>query len=496
MTPSIATSTLPVSPVEARDVRVAARARGLEMSMFLICLRIARDEPAPGRPPTRAAVDDDLADLTRIRLLLAELGEVRLDGDSPAARAVAAEARELLAQIPEDHHDEARALGAILDGHLASLEMNRGNLHEAAARLNREVELASGSAELRAARADCAGQLALLEAFRGDLRRAMQHVACVLELVAEGATSGLAQAYLARAWVHLERGETAPARQIIDRLPRAVRGRRDPWFATAQLLAEARLNTAEGRPDAALRLLAPAARATSDRGDRRWLAGLLAIASAEAFIAAGEPHQALALVTPLPPGAGADPGVLAASARRDIGDSRGARAALATVAADLNVAPLGVQLQAWVLEARLADADDHHDRAHLLVDRALRAASAEGLRRPLAKERAWLRTFIERDPSLKRDHRVFLESLVPARGDESTLRREQPGSGGSLFEPLTGRELEVLELLAQMYATDEIAGELHLSVNTVKTHIKGLFRKLGVNRRTAAVRRGRELCLC
>ena len=76
------------------------------------------------------------------------------------------------------------------------------------------------------------------------------------------------------------------------------------------------------------------------------------------------------------------------------------------------------------------------------------------------------------------------------------MRREQPGSGGSLLEPLTGRELEVLELLGQMYATDEIADELHLSVNTVKTHIKGLFRKLGVNRRTAAVRRGRELCLC
>lgn len=164
MTPYIATSTLPVSPVAARDVKVAARAQGLEMSMFLICLRMARDEPVPGRPPTRPVAETGLADLIRIRLLLAELAEVRLDGDSPAARAVAAEARELLAQIPEDHVDEARALGAILDGHLASLEMNRGNLHEAATRLNREVELASGSAELRAARADCAGQLALLEA--------------------------------------------------------------------------------------------------------------------------------------------------------------------------------------------------------------------------------------------------------------------------------------------------------------------------------------------
>ena len=65
-----------------------------------------------------------------------------------------------------------------------------------------------------------------------------------------------------------------------------------------------------------------------------------------------------------------------------------------------------------------------------------------------------------------------------------------------MIECLTQREAEVLDLLADMYSTDEIAAELFLSVNTVKTHIKGVFRKLDVNRRNAAVRRGRELGLC
>ena len=70
------------------------------------------------------------------------------------------------------------------------------------------------------------------------------------------------------------------------------------------------------------------------------------------------------------------------------------------------------------------------------------------------------------------------------------------GSPERLIETLTQRETQVLALLAEMYSTEEIADELFLSVNTVKTHIKGVFRKLDVNRRNAAVRRGRELGLC
>ena len=61
---------------------------------------------------------------------------------------------------------------------------------------------------------------------------------------------------------------------------------------------------------------------------------------------------------------------------------------------------------------------------------------------------------------------------------------------------LTERESQVLELLAQMYSTEEIAAVLVVSTNTVKTHLKGIFSKLGVNRRVDAVRRGRALGLC
>jgi DNA-binding NarL/FixJ family response regulator len=58
---------------------------------------------------------------------------------------------------------------------------------------------------------------------------------------------------------------------------------------------------------------------------------------------------------------------------------------------------------------------------------------------------------------------------------------------------VSGRELEVLVLLAAGRSNKEIARRLALSPNTVKTHVTKLFAKLGVRRRTEAIRRAREL---
>lgn len=57
------------------------------------------------------------------------------------------------------------------------------------------------------------------------------------------------------------------------------------------------------------------------------------------------------------------------------------------------------------------------------------------------------------------------------------------------------REYEVLELIAQGLSNQEIAGKLFVSPNTVKTHSSNLFMKLGVRRRTEAIRRAKELGL-
>jgi LuxR family maltose regulon positive regulatory protein len=65
----------------------------------------------------------------------------------------------------------------------------------------------------------------------------------------------------------------------------------------------------------------------------------------------------------------------------------------------------------------------------------------------------------------------------------------------SLEEPLTDRELDVLRLLAAGQSTPEIARTLYVEVNTVRTHVKHLYAKLGAHSRDQAVWRAQALTL-
>ncbi len=64
-----------------------------------------------------------------------------------------------------------------------------------------------------------------------------------------------------------------------------------------------------------------------------------------------------------------------------------------------------------------------------------------------------------------------------------------------LIEPLSERELEVLKLLGTELNGPEIARGLMVSLNTMRTHTKNIYSKLGVNNRRAAARRAEELNL-
>ena len=65
----------------------------------------------------------------------------------------------------------------------------------------------------------------------------------------------------------------------------------------------------------------------------------------------------------------------------------------------------------------------------------------------------------------------------------------------ALIEPLSERELEILRLLHTDLDGPELARELTVSLNTIRTHTKNIYSKLGVNSRRAAVRRAAELGL-
>jgi LuxR family maltose regulon positive regulatory protein len=82
---------------------------------------------------------------------------------------------------------------------------------------------------------------------------------------------------------------------------------------------------------------------------------------------------------------------------------------------------------------------------------------------------------------------------APGADERAALPGPREEDGHPPVEQLSPREFDVLKRLAQMMTTDEIAADLYLSVNTVKTHLKGIYRKLAVTRRSAAVRRAREL---
>jgi predicted ATPase/DNA-binding CsgD family transcriptional regulator len=78
---------------------------------------------------------------------------------------------------------------------------------------------------------------------------------------------------------------------------------------------------------------------------------------------------------------------------------------------------------------------------------------------------------------------------------QETSSPQTPQVEQTLVEPLTGRELEILRLLAQGLTNEEIANELVVAVGTIKAHNHSIFGKLDVNNRTSAVSRARQLQL-
>jgi ATP/maltotriose-dependent transcriptional regulator MalT len=92
------------------------------------------------------------------------------------------------------------------------------------------------------------------------------------------------------------------------------------------------------------------------------------------------------------------------------------------------------------------------------------------------------------------------ESSVAANtvdGHEENGRDSFDGANGSiaLTEPLSKRELEVLQLIAAGRSNEEIAAELFIAVSTVKTHLINIYGKLEVKRRTQAIAKARQLKL-
>ena len=150
----------------------------------------------------------------------------------------------------------------------------------------------------------------------------------------------------------------------------------------------------------------------------------------------------------------------------------------------------GAVIEILVLQALAYQAHGDIPTAVVRLGRALTPAEPE----------SYLRIFVDEGPPMASllqnaaKHglaRNYVGQLLTVIG--SAEDKTPPNQG--LIEPLSERELDVLRLLGSDLDGPGIARELTVSLNTVRTHTKNIYHKLGVNNRRAAVRRAVELAL-
>jgi LuxR family maltose regulon positive regulatory protein len=120
----------------------------------------------------------------------------------------------------------------------------------------------------------------------------------------------------------------------------------------------------------------------------------------------------------------------------------------------------------------------------------------------LAEPRGFIRIFVDEGPPMARllyeglNHGIeedYIRELLAAFPVVDPGEVDPRGKDGELIEPLSEREIEVLQLIADGLTSREIAARLYLSPNTVKVHSRNINSKLGVNNRVKAVTKARTL---
>jgi LuxR family maltose regulon positive regulatory protein len=407
----------------------------------------------------------------------------RRSGDHAAAAGAAARAEELLADIPAAQlarHPGVRI--EVLTGR-GMAELWAGDFGHAAGTFRAASKAAGPDSRLE--RVDCLGNLALAEALQGHLTRA----GGLADEARTGQSAGPA-APLALAFVHLDRGEFQQARTQLKVAEEALRLRPDPLTDALARSVAVRYALAEGHARPARGMLARARAAGPVPG---WLDHQMVLLESSACAAEGAIQAAVAAAEGAAPQSDLDAAVTLAQTWLAAGNPDAARRALAAVRAGADEAPDYARVEAWLLDARLSYRGDDRAQGYRSLEQALRLASAEQLRLPFILGRAWIRPVLRQDPRLAREYQSLLKPTVIGPGQALP---PPPGDAAPLIvEQLSQREREVIKHVSAMMSTAEIAAEMYISVNTVKTHLKSIYRKLSADHRRDAVRRARQLHL-
>jgi LuxR family maltose regulon positive regulatory protein len=440
---------------------------------------------------TLPQLEADIRPGAQVVLHLASTLVGRISGDAAALVNQTAKALELL-------RGDAVTLPAVEEYTALALSNQGMGLLWAGAEREAEASLTQALAAvdetgLELPRINVLGHLGLCAASAGRLREAHDHGAAAVSLADARGWNTLEQvstAYLTLALVSLHRSDPLEAERMLQLGLAAQPTGADRLPVTALLVTRIRVLTMRQRLGPARHALDElkqfvAAWQLPDLLDR-WLG----VAEAELALAEGDTSSAV-------------PQFVLRDDETAIGDQERACLGRAIIvdgnpqAAEKLVAPLrdlaidrGAQVEGWLVTAVAADLGREDPRARAAVQRAIALAEPEGFRRPF--------TLFDRERMSRLLTRAV--SLDPARSNFANqiladLSEESGRPDAALTEPLTDRELIVLEHLPAMSSNAEIADEMYVSVNTVKAHLKSLYRKLEVTSRRGAVHRARELNL-
>ncbi|MGI5452050.1 LuxR C-terminal-related transcriptional regulator [Streptomyces sp. CA-249302] len=430
----------------------------------------------------RLATDADRPAAARLSCVLLEALAARLSGSPEEAERAAEAAERLQQEVPAHLLDRHPELPALLLTHLGSARLWAGRFEHARTALSTVVGC-TRAASTALAREESLGHLALIDYLNGWPGRA-EHKALAALTETErfglpaGSGSGIERLVLAA--VAVDRNELAQAQSFLDEA--ADCAIRDPVTAVGRSLASARLLLARGDAKAALAAADPDVRAEMDSP---WAEDHVALVASTAHLAEGRPEAAAEVLRRV---SGDQPAGAVGAARVQL--AAGNRAAAVRLLDEVRAAGRtgpAVTVRAALVRAQAAEDAGDPVAARRLVAQALVEARRERLRRPFLEATPWIRHLLA-VPHLQQLAAGWLTSGPPP---VPVVDRTAP----LVVEELSEREHEVLERLSRMMSTQEIAADLFLSVNTVKTHLKSVYRKLAVNRRTDAVRRARELHL-
>jgi LuxR family transcriptional regulator, maltose regulon positive regulatory protein len=462
------------------------------------------------RSAEMVVVDEDAFHRVPSAICLYRAGQALLSGD-PAGTIRHARAALDRAGPDDDHLSRGPAAGLLGLAYWGTGDLDAGYrwYAEAAAHLERAGHL-SDVAGCTIALAD----IRLAQGRLGEARRTLERALCLVTPEKGPPLRGAADMHVGIAGVLIERGELDAARGHLATSRELGEHAGLPQTPYRSRVAMARLAEAEGDVDGALALLEDAER----RYAADYFPEVRPVPALRARLLARHGRWSDALAWAAEQGLSADDDL---AYLREFGHLTLARALVARFTADGDDRSIA---EARRLLDRLLSAAEQGGRTGNVLDVLVVLALAESARGQTAALAALRRALALAEPGGY--VRIFLDEGAPvidlleaaaASGSEASYARRLLAAHGSaagssaiprprvdgaparepegLAEPLSARELDVLRLLGTDLDGPDIARRLFVSLNTVRTHTKSIYAKLGVNNRRGAVRRAQELDL-